>query len=129
MPLQQVKHDDLRVREKRHARLMKELQLSGAFFKCSNCRDSSVKLEMPCSVCESLNCKTDEKNKMFQHEQEEHSHQQQMRRHRRKQSNLSETSWDSSDLNTEYQRSHRLGANGKVYSSKLLECSNELIAN
>ena len=74
---------------------------------------------MPCSTCESLNCKTDEKKKREEEQQ----------LHRRKRSNLSDTSWGSSDLNTEYQRSHRLDANGKVYSSKLLQCSNELIAN
>ena len=41
----------------------------------------------------------------------------------------SDTSWDSSDLNTEYQKSGEQKTLGRVYSSKLLKCSNELIAN
>mmetsp|Transcript_32393 Transcript_32393/g.40130 ORF Transcript_32393/g.40130 Transcript_32393/m.40130 type:complete len:94 (+) Transcript_32393:814-1095(+) len=93
---------------------MQQLQMSGAFFRCGNCKRADVKLELPCSTCESVNYKTDEKQK----------------KHRRKKSAaLSETSWDSSDLNSEYQRSSRRETGGRVYSSKLLQCSSELIAN
>ena len=45
--------------EERKRTLMKEL--SGARFKCTNCKNSRIEVELPCVRCKELNCQPDQK--------------------------------------------------------------------
>lgn len=95
--------------EKRQS-LLKDLQKSGARFKCTSCKARKVEVELPCARCLDLNCNADDKK---------------VNRWQRRDSNLS---WTSSDLNSEY-RDHKQKQADRVFSSKLLQCSSDLIAN
>jgi len=40
-------------------KLLNDLERSGARFKCTNCKQRKVEVELPCTKCQSLNCNAD----------------------------------------------------------------------
>ena len=72
-----------------------------------------VEVEASAQQCQGINCNADQKQ----------------RANRQRGSVLSDLSWDSSDLNSEYQNSAKRKSRNERLPNKLLQCSSDLIAN